>query len=156
MGLKKGWNFDKKCYLLFKPLITPGTIFFGYWCHIKTMTCGCMVNVKNVDFDVEFSALMASFPRKSLNFFGILNFKAPKVPLITRMRVYSEKQKGRFFIELQLCFSEYTRIRGNKGTSRAFKLKNRYFRMNFCWKLLIRQPITHQNPHVSPLLYSHI
>ena len=46
--------------------------------------------------------------------------------------VYSEKQKGRFFIELQLCFSEYARILVSKGTSRAFKLKNRNFRAN-CW-----------------------
>ena len=91
------------------------------------MTCGYMVNVKKVHFEVEFGALKAIFPPKSLIFFGFLYFKAPKVILITRMRVYSEKQKGRFFIERQLYFSEYARILVSKGSSRAFKLKNRNF-----------------------------
>ena len=90
-----------------------------------------MVNVKTVDFDVEFSALKAILPPKIAGIFGFLNFKALKVPLLTRMRVYSEKQKGRFLIELQLCFSEYARILVSKGTFGALKIKNRNFRANF-------------------------
>ena len=95
------------------------------------MTCGYMVNVKNVHFDVEFGALKAIFPQKSLNFFGFLNFKAPKVPLFRRMRVWSEKQKSRFFIELQLCFTDYARIWRSKVTFSALKLININFRDNF-------------------------
>ena len=72
-----------------------------------------------------------NFPSKITDFFGFLNFKAPKVPLLTRMRVYSEKQKGRFLIELQLCFSEYARILVSKGTFGALKIKNRNFRAKF-------------------------
>ena len=80
---------------------------------------------------MEFSAQKGNFPLKIADFFGFLNFKAPKVPLVTRMRVYSEKQKGRFFMELQLCFSEYTRIRVIKGTFGALKFKNKNFQANF-------------------------
>ena len=57
------------------------------------MTCGYMVNVKNLDFDVEFSAQKGNFPPKIADFFGFLNFKAPKVPLLRQMRAWSEKQK---------------------------------------------------------------
>ena len=83
-----------------------------------------MVNVKKVHFEVEFGALKAIFPPKSLNFFGFLNFKAPKVPLITRMRVYSEKQSCSSIKNLPFCFSDHARIRQNKGTFGALKLKN--------------------------------
>ena len=56
------------------------------------MTCGYMVNVKNVDFDVEFSALKAIFPRKSLNFLDFWTSKLQKYPYL-RECGYTQKSK---------------------------------------------------------------
>ena len=75
-------------------------------------------------FDVEFSAQKGNFPPKIADFFGFLNFKAPKVPMVTRMRVYPEKQSCSSIKNLPFCFSEYTRIRVIKGTLGALKFKN--------------------------------
>ena len=72
-----------------------------------------------------------SFHQKFARKFLFLIFKAPKVPLFTRMRAYSEKQSCNSIKNLPFCFSEYTRIRVIKGTFGALKFKNRNFRANF-------------------------
>ena len=82
-------------------------------------------------FGWELSAQKGKFAPKIAEFLGFLIFKAPKVPLFRRMRARSEKQKGRFFIELQLCFTDYARIWRNKVTFSALKSINRNFRANF-------------------------
>ena len=72
----------------------------------------------------ELSAQKGKFAPKIADFFGFLNFKAPKVPLLRKMRAWSEKQKSRFFIELQLCFTDYARIWRSKVTFSVLKLIN--------------------------------
>ena len=51
-----------------------------------------MVNVKNVDFDVEFSALKAIFPRKSMEFLDFWTSKLQKYPYLQECG-YTQKSK---------------------------------------------------------------
>ena len=92
------------------------------WLFGKGEKCGfCLV------IGCRISSFHQKFSRKIL----FLNFKAPKVPLFRRMRARSEKQNSRFFIELQLCFTDYVRMWRNKVNFIALKSINRNFRANF-------------------------
>ena len=94
---------------------------------------------------------ISSFHQKFARKFLFFSLKALEVPLLTRMRAYSEKQSCSSIKNLPFCFSDLARILRSKGTFGALKLKNPKNSAIFGANLPFWALSSHQNPFFSPL-----